>query len=75
MELEITLLLVIIMFDKTAIHRIFSLKRPKCRRIPRLFVFDCCSGSQEKDPELRNVNDDVDDEKDDHLIPKKSWNQ
>ena len=53
--------------DRTAIHRLFSLKRPKCRQFPRLFIFDCCSGSQQKDSEWRcNLEDAGDDNDSDH---------
>ena len=43
--------------DKTAIHRLFSLKRPKCGRVPRLFVLDCCSGTQDKECKFRDSVD------------------
>eukprot|EP01083_Nonionella_stella_P145282 454965_1 len=32
---------------KEAIHRIFSALHPKSRRVPRLFLFDCCSGNNQ----------------------------
>eukprot|EP01084_Bolivina_argentea_P154213 268853_1 len=35
------------LIDKDAIHRIFSAKFPISRTIPRIFLFDCCDGSQE----------------------------
>ena len=48
--------------SKTAIHRIFSGKKPLSRKVPRLFLFDCCSGNAERDTEFRSVgyksNDD-----------------
>ena len=34
--------------SKTAIHRIFSADKPLNRKIPRIFLFDCCSGSGER---------------------------
>merc|ERR1712150_36918 len=34
--------------EKTAIHRMLSLRYPVLRDIPRMFVFDCCNGSDEK---------------------------
>eukprot|EP01084_Bolivina_argentea_P080747 146252_1 len=39
--------------SKTAIHRIFSAKRPSIRQIPRLFIFDCCAGEGDKLSESR----------------------
>ena len=41
---------------RTEIHRLFSLKRPKCRQIPRLFLFDCCSGKHERETDFRGQN-------------------
>ena len=34
--------------EKRAIHRVLSLKYPKLREIPRIFVFDSCDGSDEQ---------------------------
>eukprot|EP01083_Nonionella_stella_P295109 1002996_1 len=34
--------------SKTAIHRLFSTNYPLLRELPRIFVFDCCSGNQER---------------------------
>ena len=34
--------------SKTAMHRIFSGSNPLSREIPRIFIFDCCSGQSEK---------------------------
>eukprot|EP01084_Bolivina_argentea_P099205 178331_1 len=47
------------LISKTSIHRIFSSKKPKIRQIPRVFVFDCCSGSNEREDDFRldNIND------------------
>ena len=45
-------------FSKTAIHRIFSGKNPECRKIPRLFLFDCGSGPAERDTDWRAMEDD-----------------
>eukprot|EP01083_Nonionella_stella_P081927 225971_1 len=37
--------------DKKHIHRLFSIPKEvrQCRSIPRLFIFDCCSGRFERD--------------------------
>ena len=43
--------------EKTAIHRILSLKYPKLREIPRMFVFDCCDGSHSRTPTVEIVPD------------------
>ena len=40
--------------SKTAIHRIFSAKRPAIRNIPRVFIFDCCSGINDRDTDFRS---------------------
>ena len=40
--------------SKTAIHRIFSAKRPAIRDIPRVFIFDCCSGINDRDTDFRS---------------------
>jgi len=37
---------------KTVIHRTLSLKYPKLREIPRIFLFDCCSGSDIRRPTI-----------------------
>ena len=34
--------------NRQDIHRRFSEKGPKCRKVPRIFIFDCCSGSGDK---------------------------
>eukprot|EP01083_Nonionella_stella_P069754 186152_1 len=34
--------------EKTVIHRIISMKYPKSREIPRIFLFDSCEGSLER---------------------------
>eukprot|EP01083_Nonionella_stella_P276693 940307_1 len=36
------------LIDKNAIHRLFSIQYPGTRTIPRMFLFDCCEGSQRK---------------------------
>eukprot|EP01084_Bolivina_argentea_P142655 250599_1 len=46
-------------FSKLAIHRIFSSSHPKSRQIPRLFLFDCCSGDHQEEKRIDN-KDDVD---------------
>ena len=42
--------------SKEAIHRTFSAKKPSCRKIPRIFIFDCCSGDQDRDADWRAVS-------------------
>eukprot|EP01084_Bolivina_argentea_P022351 41530_1 len=49
--------------DKTAIHRIFSTNYPCVRLLPRIFIFDCCDGNQERSHYL--TADCSDDESDD----------
>ena len=45
--------------EKLAIHRIFTGKKPLCRKIPRIFLFDCCSESGERDCDWRgHVSDE-----------------
>ena len=39
--------------SKIAIHRIFSGQYPLSRKIPRCFVFDCCSGSGQREADWR----------------------
>ena len=41
--------------SKTAIHRIFSAKKPLSRKIPRIFVFDCCSGRNDRNSTIRII--------------------
>ena len=48
--------------DKAAIHRIFSAKKPLSRKIPRIFLFDCCSGSGERDTDWRAQSNDGDED-------------
>eukprot|EP01083_Nonionella_stella_P141524 436299_1 len=33
---------------KTAIHRMFSINYKQCRDIPRIFLFDCCEGTESR---------------------------
>lgn len=40
--------------DRTAIHRSISDKFPKIREIPRIFLFDACSGSRDRHVSLVN---------------------
>eukprot|EP01084_Bolivina_argentea_P214481 364095_1 len=35
------------LIDNHAIHRIFSTNFPESRKIPRIFIYDCCDGSME----------------------------
>eukprot|EP01084_Bolivina_argentea_P217000 368502_1 len=39
--------------SKMAIHRIFSATKPQSRKIPRIFLFDSCSGNAEKSSQPR----------------------
>ena len=39
--------------SKAAIHRIFSANKPKSRTIPRVFIFDCCSGNYSRESDSR----------------------
>ena len=48
--------------SKKAIHRLFSIDRPKSRTIPRLFLFDCCDGSEQRDTDWRGIIDDPEEE-------------
>ena len=48
--------------ETAAIHRIFSGKKPLSRTIPRLFLFDCCSGTGDRDTDWRAQSYDEDDE-------------
>ena len=45
------------LINKEYIHRIFSAKNAKTRRIPRIFIFDCCSGDNQRDTNLRQTLD------------------
>ena len=46
--------------SKTDIHRIFSRNKPLNRELPRIFIFDCCSGDAERDYNTRySMNDDL----------------
>eukprot|EP01084_Bolivina_argentea_P041049 75746_1 len=40
--------------NKTALHRLSSTNHPQLRTIPRIFVFDCCDGDQERSYENAN---------------------
>ena len=46
--------------EKTAIHRTFSSDQPNSRKIPRIFIFDCCAGNKEREGTKRNedLNED-----------------
>eukprot|EP01084_Bolivina_argentea_P104106 186439_1 len=48
------------LINKIAIHRIFTTNYPQTREIPRVFLFDCCSGSDEQ-----GLNDSDSDSEDD----------
>ena len=36
------------LIEKVAIHRIFSVNHPLSRTIPRIFIYDCCDGEEER---------------------------
>eukprot|EP01083_Nonionella_stella_P253662 872603_1 len=38
------------LIEKSFFHRSFSAKYPLSRKIPRVFIFDCCSGNEERVP-------------------------
>ena len=42
------------LIEKESIHRIFSAKNAKSRGIPRIFLFDCCSGENQRDTTVRS---------------------
>ena len=44
--------------EKSAIHRLFSARRPLIRNKPRLFIFNCCDGANEKAYANRDDDDD-----------------
>eukprot|EP01084_Bolivina_argentea_P089569 161594_1 len=46
--------------EKVAVHRIFSIKHPLSRNKPRIFIFDSCSGSDERVPALNENLIDMD---------------
>eukprot|EP01084_Bolivina_argentea_P251185 421189_1 len=50
--------------DKTAIHRLFSTNYPSVRVIPRIYMFDCCSGDQQRSTHVAGFahNDESDNE-------------
>ena len=56
------------LITKQAIHNIFSWKHPKIRSIPRVFVFDCCDGDQERD--LDWAPESVDEKESDDIVGK-----
>eukprot|EP01083_Nonionella_stella_P080975 222778_1 len=49
--------------EKLALHRLISVKYPKARDIPRLFLFDSCEGSAER-RRASHINDIVEEEED-----------
>ena len=51
------------LISKTDIHRIFS-KSGKSRDIPRMFIFDCCSGIKERETETRYQMERISDNED-----------
>ena len=50
--------------SKEAIHRLFSAKRPKSRKIPRIFIFDCCAGHNDRDYVYRDEESSSDSDSD-----------
>ena len=47
--------------SKLDVHRNFSSDKPSVRKIPRLFLFDCCSGDSERVPQYRGQESSSDD--------------
>lgn len=62
-------------FEKAAIHRIFSAQRPEVRKIPRMFIFDCCAGSAERDTEFRGHVSDEEQESSSEAIEEENQDQ
>ena len=56
--------------EKTAIHRMLSLKYPKLREIPRIFVFDCCNGSDERQNTIRDEQQNIVRDESTENVPK-----
>ena len=50
------------LFDRADIHRCISVEYPRIREIPRLFVFDACSGSAKREHTIEIDSDEFDDE-------------
>ena len=50
------------LITKQSIHSIFSWKHPRARSIPRVFVFDCCDGDQDRDTDVARSISDEDEE-------------
>eukprot|EP01083_Nonionella_stella_P039233 106707_1 len=48
------------LITKQAIHRLFTTNHPICREIPRIFLFDCCAGDQQRSIYPASFNDDDD---------------
>eukprot|EP01084_Bolivina_argentea_P316133 547911_1 len=46
------------LISKTAIHRLFSTNFYVLRELPRIFVFDCCAGTQQKSHYTAEYNSD-----------------
>ena len=72
--------------SKTAIHRIFSGKKPLNRKNPRNFIFDCCSGDYQRDEEIRSRSrgssltkgvvmvDDIDNKMEESMVKERGKN-
>ena len=60
--------------SKVAIHRIFSATNPCSREIPRIFIFDCCSGDQDRDSTWRGVTDSEESSSEEESIQEKGKN-
>eukprot|EP01084_Bolivina_argentea_P252490 423814_1 len=58
--------------NKTAVHRLFTTNYPSTREMPRIFIFDCCDGEQERSHYIakHNPNDSESDDDDQSNIPK-----
>eukprot|EP01084_Bolivina_argentea_P316132 547910_1 len=46
------------LITKVAIHRIFSVNYPEVRNIPRLYIFDCCSGNMERGRSIKREHNE-----------------
>eukprot|EP01084_Bolivina_argentea_P307411 531352_1 len=59
--------------NKTAIHRLFSINYPSLREIPRIVLFDCCDGEQERSSRKAGDDSDTDDESDINMDKGKNF--
>ncbi len=58
-------------FSKLAIHRIFSSPHPNSREIPRVFIFDCCSGNNEQEAESDSDSKTEEEEQEEKNVGKR----